>query len=124
MDNGTRLSVDLSDIKGIPLVQVHGEIDLYTAPQLERALEVGIGRGTPALIIDLSNASYVDSAGLSALLWANKALSARDADLYVVAPPSNRGVRRVLEITRLDTLFRVRDSIEDVLKELKSPKAA
>ena len=124
MGDEVRLSTELIERDGVPIVRVHGEIDLHTAPEFERALRAGMERRTPALIVDLSDISYVDSSGLSALLAANKELSARNAALYVAAPPGRPGVRRVIEITRLDTVIRVRDTVEDILDEFGRREAA
>ena len=124
MGDEVRLSTELIERDGVPIVRVHGEIDLHTAPEFERTLRAGMDRRTPALIVDLSDISYVDSSGLSALLAANKELSARNAALYVAAPPGRPGVRRVIEITRLDTVIRVRDTVEDILDEFGRREAA
>ena len=122
--SGARLSTEIIERDGIPVVRVHGEIDLHTASEFERALRVGIERGAAALIVDLTDVPYLDSAGLSALLAAHKSLSARNAVLYVVAAPGHPGLRRVLEITRLDTIIVVHDTVEDALKEMRPSKAA
>jgi len=112
--------MESAEIEGIPVVRAHGEIDLYTAHEFERALESGLEKGAPALIADLSDASYLDSSGLTALLHAHKLISARGGVLYVIASPGSPGVRRVLQITRLDTIFRVRDTLGDALAEVRS----
>jgi len=70
------------------------------------------------LIADLTDVSYLDSSGLSALLHAHRLMTARGGSTYVIASPGSPGVRRVLQITRLDTVFRVRDSVEDAAAEL------
>lgn len=120
MSDQPRLSVEITDHEGLPVVHVRGEIDLYTVPEFEQALQEGINRGGPALIADLSDVPYLDSAGLSVLFAAYKALLARNAILYVVAHLGQPGVCRVLEVTRLDTLIRVRGTVEDVIKELQT----
>ncbi len=119
-----RLSVEVDDIEGIPVVHAYGEVDLYTVPEFNDALKQAIGRRTDAVIVDLSDIAYLDSAGLSTLLCASRKLSSRNGILYVIAPPGNPGVRRALEITRLDTLMRVRDTLESALGELRMRAAA
>jgi len=106
------------------VVQAAGEVDLYTAPELDQALKQAARRGIRAVIVDLTNIAYLDSAGLSTLLRAQRELSGRDAALYVIAPPGTPGVRRALEITRLDMLMRVRDSLASALRELRMRAAA
>lgn len=120
MNNDARLAVEFADVEGVPVVRAHGEIDLYTAHEFERALESGTQKGACALIADLTDVSYLDSSGLSALLHAHKLMTARGGSIYVIASPGTPGVRRVLQITRLDTVFRVRDSVEDAAAEVKA----
>lgn len=121
--NEEKPAIEITERDGYPVVSVCGEIDLYTAPQFQLAL-TSAEKDRPVLIVDLSGISYIDSAGLSALLLTYKRLSGRGAKLYVVAPPDNPGVRRVMEVTRLDSLIPVRPSMDDVLNELKMHGAA
>ena len=123
MTNDARLSIEVTEIAGVPVVRAHGEIDLYTVPEFEQALDVCLARQTQALIADLSETTYLDSSGLSALIHAYKALSGRNGGLYVVAPPQTPGVRRVLEITRLDTVFQVSDTVEDAVAHIHDAKS-
>lgn len=122
--NSNRLTTEIVNVEGIPMLRVHGEIDLYTAPEFERALDEGVKRAGDILIVDLTQTSYLDSAGLSALLAAYKALDRREAMLYVIADPYRPGIRRVLEITRIDTLIQVRSSLNEILSEIRLSKAA
>lgn len=112
------------DFDGTPVVHVSGEIDVYTAPDFDRAVKEGIARATKVLVIDLRDISYLDSAGLSVLLGAYRTLSGRGAELYVVISPNQPAVYRVLEVTRLDSFIHVRNSLEEIAAELKFPKAA
>ncbi|HUV06011.1 MAG TPA: STAS domain-containing protein [Armatimonadota bacterium] len=118
MERETKLSAEILEQDGALLVRAHGEVDLHSAPDFEHALQAGVERGGGALIVDLSDVAYVDSAGLSALVAAHRRLSARGAALYVIAPPE-RPVARVLGITRLDTLFHVCSSLEEAIRQIK-----
>lgn len=119
-----KLSVEVSEIDGMPVVHAYGEIDLYTVPEFDQALKDVVTRGTYAIIVDLTDISYLDSAGLSALLSAYRKLSARNAVMYVVAPPHSPGVRRALEITRLNMLMKVHDTLDSALRDLRMRQAA
>ena len=116
-----QISSDTRD--GYPVVTVAGEIDLYTSPQFQEVLATA-AKGSAVLIVDLSRISYIDSAGLSVLLLMYKRLSARGAAFFVVSPPDNPGVRRVMEVTRLDSLISIRPTLDDVLRELHMQGAA
>jgi len=119
-----RLHVDSRMVNGVPLLHPRGEIDLYTVSEFERAMSNALDVVVKAVIVDLSDISYLDSSGLSALIVAYKKLAAQGGELYVVAPREPPAVRRVLEITRVDTFVRVRPTLDDVARELSMSHAA
>jgi anti-sigma B factor antagonist len=119
-----RLRVETEDVNGIPLIRAHGEIDLYTVRQLREAIRHETERRPRALIIDLSATQYLDSSGLSELIAAYRMLTDFGSDLFVVAPADHPAVRRVLEITRLNLVFPVCSSVDEVMSRLRIAKAA
>jgi anti-sigma B factor antagonist len=85
------------------LVAVSGELDLYTAPELERAL-LG-AEGATSTTIDLSETTFIDSTSLHVLLAEAKRLEAAGGQLVVVTVDPN--VLKVFELTGFDRLFSV-----------------
>jgi anti-sigma B factor antagonist len=87
------------------LVRLAGELDVLTVPaakaQLRRALE---GESRP-LVIDLSDVPFVDSAGLSLLLFS--ARQCRGRQERVALAGLNGRVRQTLSVTGLLHLFAV-----------------
>ena len=65
------------------------------------------------IIIDLTSVMFVDSAGLGQLVSALKMAVHHGGDLILVKP--NESVLDLLRITKLDTIFRKFDSVEDAL---------
>ena len=65
----------------VPVVEIRGEIDAGNAASFETALA---DLASPALVVDLSGAGYLDSAGFAVL----DRLLARTALAVVVAPGS------------------------------------
>jgi anti-sigma B factor antagonist len=49
-------------------IKLFGELDLATAPDLERAIERADGTNATEIVIDLSGLEFVDSTGLSVLI--------------------------------------------------------
>jgi anti-sigma B factor antagonist len=97
---------------GTFVVAASGEVDLYTAPELERALAGPLAEGTARLVVDLSEATFVDSTTLHVLLRAARQLDREAGELIVVAPDAN--VRKVFEITGLNRFFAVVSSLSTV----------
>jgi anti-sigma B factor antagonist len=85
------------------LVAVRGDLDLHTAPELREALTRAIDEGRNRLVIDLTETSYMDSSGLTALVVAHKRVRKRGGQLVVVNTDPSIG--RTFEITGLHLLF-------------------
>ncbi|GAA1780928.1 anti-sigma factor antagonist BldG [Streptomonospora arabica] len=92
------------------VVTVRGEIDLYTAPQLQSGLVNALEDGARRLLVDMSRVEFCDSTGMSVLLSGMKRARAKEGDLVLVAPKP--AVRKILEVTGLDAVFAVEDSTD------------
>jgi anti-sigma B factor antagonist len=85
------------------LVQVTGELDLYTAPEFERALLAAEGDAADMVMVDLSGCTFMESTALAMLVAASRRLDGGNAALKIVAAAP--AVRRPFELTGLDRLF-------------------
>ena len=84
----------------LTVVTVTGEVDVLTAPKLSICVDEVIRRYRGDVAIDLSEAGFIDSLGLRALLGAQRRLERQRRSLVVVC---GRGpVRRAIELARLD----------------------
>jgi anti-sigma B factor antagonist len=93
---------------GVAVVRAAGELDLATASQLVRAIDVAAyGRGRPRILVDLAAVEFCDSAGLRALLGAAREVEARAGRLVVAVAPGG-AVDRLLEIAGLREFLHVR----------------
>ncbi len=72
--------------------------------------------GVNKLIIDLSEVESCDSSGLSAILVANRILSANEGQIRLAAPSEK--VRILIKVTQLDRVLNVTDSVEQALQDL------
>jgi len=87
------------------VLEVAGDIDLFTAPQLRHAVNELIDAGSRKLVVDLTKVGFLDSTGLGVLVGALKRLRDSGGDLVLAAP--QRPVRRVLSVTGLDKVFTI-----------------
>jgi anti-anti-sigma factor len=93
------------------VLHVFGEVDIFTAPELESAIagSVRIGR---LLIVNLLECRYIDSTVIALLMRAQKALGDR---LRIVTAETGT-VRRVLTLTEVDRVLRVTSTIHEALR--------
>ena len=93
--------LDLSD--SLSVIEVHGQADLHTASDLRGAISGAIDRGAVRLVVDLSEATFIDSMTLGVLLGAVKRLRPAGGTVSVVCRDPH--IRRIFEITLLDRIF-------------------
>jgi anti-sigma B factor antagonist len=99
---------------GVSVVVLRGELDLAAAPVLRaRVDEAASAR---ALVIDLGETTFIDSAVLKELLRARAELAANDVRLVLAAVPPP--VRRLLDLTRTSELFEDAPDAETAIKRL------
>ena len=95
---------------GIPLVSVTGEVDLATAPVLERTLLDAAEDRAGQVIVDLTCCSFLDSRGLTALLATRGRLAHSSRSLGLVL--SNPNVLKIFQITGFDQIFEIYPSLD------------
>jgi anti-sigma B factor antagonist len=99
----------------VAVVTVFGQADLHTAPELRSAISEAIDGGAGAIVIDLSEATFIDSMTLGVLLGALKQLRPSGGSVSVVC--SDPHIRRIFEITLLDRVFALHETREAALVE-------
>ena len=97
------------------VITLEGEYDIANATEL---LDILTGRGSDtAVVADLRDVTFLDSAALSQLVRANSQLSEGGGSLTLVLPTSGP-VARVMSITQLDAARSTAHSVEDALGTL------
>ena len=83
------------------LIRVDGEIDLATEPKLRAAIAHAIDDGCRDITVDLGGVSFMDCAGVNALLWGRKHVGTADGRLSLgqVSPSA----ARILTLAGLDS---------------------
>jgi anti-sigma B factor antagonist len=109
--SGSFRTVEESVDEQTQLVEIHGDVDLKTAKSFRGAIDEAAQDGKPRLIIDMSGVPFMDSSGLAALIGAQKAF--RDKTRLIVVCPEN--LRRIFEVTRLDSIVSVVGSLPEAL---------
>lgn len=95
--------------RGCTVLEVHGELDMVTSPQLRDALQRLIDAGDRRLVVDLAGVGFMDSSALGALVVIFKALREVDGRLCLAAVQP--AVRSVLTVTSVDRVIHVYDTV-------------
>ncbi len=117
MEN-VRIETSLRHHDDIPVLDVTGEIDIYTTPQFKDAVSAAIDEGKPSIIINMTQVSYMDSSGFGTLLSATKRLRPVEGGLYLTG--CNEAITRMLQITRLNTIFGIYATEEEAAVAARS----
>lgn len=86
---------------------------------LRTAIAAAVAAGTRACVLDLSDVSYVDSAGVGCLVAAYRHVTSRGGELKLLRP--SLCARHVLGIAHLTLMFDVFDTEVDALLNLAGP---
>lgn len=89
--------------QALPAIELEGEVDVYTAPQLKQQMITLLESGAKGMIVDLTKVDYLDSTALGVLIGGLKRMRETDGNLVLVCPSPR--IRRVFEITGLDKIF-------------------
>lgn len=104
MDVSTRKS------DGATVVVVSGELDVFTAPDFETALQELISAGDSSLVLDLTGVDFLDSTGLGVMVKALKWAREAGGGLRVVA--TQERIVKVFRITGLDDVMGLSDRVQ------------
>jgi anti-sigma B factor antagonist len=87
------------------VIQLAGEVDLYTAPEFKQQLLDVIAKGAKYVVVDFSDTTFIDSTTLGVLVGGVKRLRTSDGQLALVC--SDRNITKIFEITGLDRVFTI-----------------
>jgi anti-sigma B factor antagonist len=95
------------------VIELGGEVDLYTAPEFKERMVQVIEEGKKQVVVDLSNATFIDSTTLGVLVGGVKRLRPAGGTLSLVC--SDQNIVKIFEITGLDRVFPIHESREKAL---------
>ena len=98
-----KLSISVQDHDDRAMIQLAGEVDLATCPQLRAVLVELIDTGLHQLTIDLDQVSFLDCAGIGVLVDARRRVKQHGGCLNLVRPKPF--VLRVLTLTGMTTVL-------------------
>ena len=107
------LSLETHQEKNRTIIEVGGEIDVYTAPKLREAITSLVDEGQRDLIIDLEKVEFMDSTGLGVLVGGLKRVRTHEGSLELVC--TQERLLKIFRITGLGKVFAIHSSQADAL---------
>jgi anti-sigma B factor antagonist len=115
------ISIRRSELEGGTVVlSICGELDLASAPSLKWALNDEVQAGASRLVLDLSEVTFMDSTAIGVLVGIKRALSDGERLSLVHLTPD---VQKTLEITGLESSFRIYSSVEAAVEHTADVEA-
>ena len=104
---------------GFTVIEVSGEIDVYTAPKLREKLISLVEEGSYQLIVDMEGVEFLDSTGLGVLVGGLKRVRAHDGWIDLVCTQSR--ILRIFRITGLNKVFSIYDTVAEATAAHEAP---
>jgi anti-sigma B factor antagonist len=95
------------------VLPLEGDIDLHVSPDVAESLNAMIKKRPERIVIDLSRATYIDSAGMAALILAMQDVEAYGGKFFLSGLQET--IRSIFEISRLDRIFRIVPDVDAAL---------
>lgn len=115
------LTIEVRHEQGYAIVTAAGEVDISTVTRLREPLFELAASGRP-VVIDLDQVSFLDSAGLAALVGTVKRATAHGGSLHVVC--ARPKIRQLFRLTGLDSRLPPARTLDEALEALAAARAA
>src|SRR6202035_593816 len=114
------LKLDHHTKDGIEVVDVEGEIDVYTAPRLRELLIELVNSGFYQLVVNMEKVEFLDSTGLGVLVGGLKRVRAHDGSLDLVC--TQERILKIFRITGLTKVFGIHDTVDEAIAARRAEK--
>lgn len=111
-------NVELDHRDSVGVARLSGDVDIVQASTLRKQLLGAVRNDDLALVVDLTDARYIDSVGVSLLFELAERLAGRQLRFAVVVPDEGL-VERVLKIVDLGSVAEVHRELRDALAAMR-----
>src|SRR5271167_4756721 len=105
------------DKDGIEVIDVQGEIDIYTAPRLRELLIDLVSTNNYQLVVNLDKVGFLDSTGLGVLVGGLKRVRAHDGSLDLIC--TQERILKIFRITGLTEVFGIYETADQAIAARK-----
>jgi anti-sigma B factor antagonist len=109
----TEVRFPVEVVEGVPVVAAPEEIDITNAAELRAAVLEAAGLGPALVVVDMSRTRFCDSAGLNALVAADRLVRAEGGEMRLVIV--GEAIVRIVALTGVDRVIPIFVSLEEAL---------
>jgi anti-sigma B factor antagonist len=95
------------------VVDVEGEVDVFTAPKLREQIIALLTGGSTRIVVNLEKVGFMDSTGLGVLVGGLKRVKEKEGTLALAG--AHGTVLRVLNVTGLNSVFPLHDTVDQAV---------
>jgi anti-sigma B factor antagonist len=114
------LSIEIRRVDQAVILELSGRLSVLEQGLRRLAWEL-IEQGERRFVISLANVSYLDNSGLGQLCWIYTVSRNRGGDMKLLRPTSR--IKRLLTITKLDTVFQPFESEREAIESMRPLKS-
>ncbi|MFG2325015.1 STAS domain-containing protein [Streptomyces sp. NBC_01723] len=103
------IEINYSDVGGWTVVEIRGEVDVYTVPTIKQHMIERLADGLRRFVIDLRGVAFIDSMGLGVLVGTLKRVQAVRGELKLVITDAH--TKQLFALTGLRHAFPIYDSV-------------
>ena len=108
------MQIERSERDGFTILAIEGAVHLgESGRQVSDALHAELEEGSGHVLVEMSRIDYMDSTGIGELVGYLCRMSETGRKMVLVGPPDR--IRKLLEVTRLDSQFRIYDSVDEAV---------
>ncbi len=119
LDKNKGLSFNFKDEPDFSIVQLTGDLNMFSAPELRTALVKHLEKGMARFVLDLTDLAFVDSSGIGVLVSFVSMVKKRENSKVVICG-LNEQIHNIFEVTRLLSVFNIAADPEAATKDVMS----
>lgn len=110
------MSFSVRSVGDATVVEVDGQLIVGNRQDLKDKVLARLEEGARNFVIDFARTGYIDSSGLGVLVSISKKIREAGGELRLAS--LSEDLQTLFELTKLDTLFQIRDNLEEALADL------
>lgn len=110
------MELNIKTINKVNVVEIIGDIDGKTAPEIQQQLQSEIG-ADPKILLDMSKVEYMSSAGLRMLLSMYRQV--KESDGRIVLAGLSEEIQDIMSVTGFLSHFTTYSTVDDGLNALQ-----